>query len=165
MKKLKSILLAGLLTTGLFTTTVFTSCDQDACKDVVCQNDGTCTDGSCTCPVGFEGTTCETESRTKLIGSFLLSGTDSDGDTYTNINANASVSSVSKTKFILAFPAAGWSFTCTMTASNAFSIDNVTVSGTTFSGNGTFIGNALSVTINENDATGTLVYNLTGNKQ
>ncbi len=165
MKKLKSILLAGLLTTGLFTTTVFTSCDQDACKDVVCQNDGTCTDGSCTCPVGFEGTTCETESRTKLIGSYLLSGTDSDGGTYTNVPATTSNSSTSKTKFIFAVPLAGISLTCTMTGSSAFSIDQTTISGTTFSGNGSFTGNAMTITIFENDGTGTTTYNWSGNKQ
>ena len=103
MKNLKSILMASFLTVGIFSTALFTSCNQDKCKDTVCKNGGTCneTDGSCNCPVGYEGSNCDTESRTKLIGSFLLNGSDSDGGTYTGLVTTTSVSGASKTKFIL----------------------------------------------------------------
>lgn len=73
MKNLKSILLASILTVGAFTATIFTSCNPDACKDVVCANGGTCTDGNCSCPVGYEGTTCNTESKAKFIKNWTAS--------------------------------------------------------------------------------------------
>lgn len=165
MKNLKSILLAGFLTVGTFASTIMTSCNPDACKDVVCNNGGTCTDGTCSCPSGFEGANCDTESRTKLIGAYLLSGTDSDGGTYTNVNASTSTSSASKTKFIFAVPLAALSLTCTMTSSSAFTIDNVTLSGSTYTGNGTFNGTTMTITINETSASGSTIYNWSGNKQ
>lgn len=166
MKNLKNILLASLLTVGTFSTVLFSSCNQDKCKDVVCANGGTCSevDGSCTCATGFEGTDCSTESRTKLIGTFLLSGSDSDGGTYTNLSATTTVSSVSATKFIMNI-ASTFIFTCTMSGANSFTIDNVTLSGFTYSGSGTYNGTTLSVTMNETDASGTVIYTLTGNKQ
>jgi hypothetical protein len=70
MKSLKSILLASVLTIGAFTSVVFTSCEKDACEDIICANGGTCTDGACNCAAGYEGTLCETESRTKFIKSW-----------------------------------------------------------------------------------------------
>lgn len=165
MKNLKSILLSSALTLGIFGTTTFISCNPDACSDVVCNNGGTCTDGTCTCAVGFEGTNCDTESRTKLLGSFLMSGTDSDGGTYSNVAVNTSTSSASQTKFIFAVPTIGLNLVCTMTASNAFVVDNQTLSGLTYSGSGTYNGTTLAIALNENDGTGTTVYTWTGNKQ
>lgn len=167
MKNLKTILMASFLTLGALTTMTFTSCNGDKCKDVVCNNGGTCgaSDGNCTCAVGFEGTNCDTESRTKVFGTYLLSGTDSDGDTYTNINATVSTAAAGKTKFIFAVPLAGLSLTCTMTGATSFTIDQTVISGVTFTGSGTFIGTTLTIVMNQNDATGTLVTNLSGNKQ
>jgi hypothetical protein len=70
MKNLKSIFLATFLTIGAFSTTVFTSCEKDACDDIVCANGGTCTEGICACPSGYEGTLCETVSRSKFTKSW-----------------------------------------------------------------------------------------------
>lgn len=164
MKNLKSILLASLLTIGAFAATLVTSCNPDACKDVVCSNGGNCTNGSCACAVGFEGSKCETESRTKLYGTFLLSGTDSDGGTYTNLSTIVSASASSPTKFLLNI-ASAFNLTCTMTSGNSFTIDNITLSGFTYTGSGTFNGTTLTLIMNETDATGTVIYNLAGNKQ
>ena len=165
MKKLKTILLAGVLTAGIFSTAVFTSCNSDACADVVCSNGGSCVDGTCACPAGYEGAKCETESRTKLIGNYLMSGTDNTGGTYTNIPATTTTSSTSKTKFLFAVASVGLSLTCTMSGANAFVIDNQTLSGSTYSGSGTYNGSTLTMVLNEVDNTGTTVYNWTGNKQ
>lgn len=165
MKKLKTILLAGVMTAGIFSTAVFTSCNSDACADVVCSNGGSCVDGTCACPAGYEGAKCETESRTKLIGNYLMSGTDNTGGTYTNVPATTTTSSASKTKFLFAVASAGLSLTCTMSAANAFVIDNQTLSGTTYSGSGTYNGSTLTMILNEVDNTGTTVYNWSGNKQ
>jgi hypothetical protein len=73
MKKIKNILVASILTVSAFTATIMTSCNPDACNDVVCANAGVCEDGSCKCPVGYEGTTCETISREKFIKSWSAS--------------------------------------------------------------------------------------------
>ncbi len=166
MKNLKTLLLSTLLTVGTFTTILFTSCQGDKCKSVVCNNGGTCneSDGSCNCEVGFEGTNCDTESRTKLIGTYSLSGSDNLGNTYSNLATTTSASGVDKKKFTLNI-AGTFIFTCTMTDKNAFIVDNVTQQGYTYSGNGTYTGTTLTIKINEADAAGTTIYNFSGNKQ
>ncbi|MBK6818670.1 MAG: calcium-binding EGF-like domain-containing protein [Bacteroidetes bacterium] len=166
MKNLKSILMASFLTVGIFSTALFTSCNQDKCKDTVCNNGGTCneTDGSCNCPVGYEGSNCDTESRTKLIGSFLLNGSDSDGGTYTGLVTTTSVSGASKTKFILNIQGA-FILTCTMSSASSFTIDNATIAGFTYTGSGTFVGSTLTISITETDGIDTVIYSFNGNKQ
>lgn len=166
MKNLKALFLASFLTVGTFSTVFFTSCNQDKCKDVVCGNGGTCkeADGSCDCAVGFEGTNCDTESRTKLIGTYLLSGSDNTGGTYSNLSTTTSVSAVDKKKFLINI-ASTFIFTCTMTGTNAFTIDNTTVQGFNYTGNGTYQGTTLSISITESNAVGTTIYTLNGNKQ
>ncbi len=166
MKNLKSLFLASFLTVGIFSTTLFVSCNGDKCKDVACNNGGTCneSDGSCNCAVGFEGENCDTESRTKLFGNFILSGTDSDGDTYTNLISSIATSAVAKNKFI--FNIGGvFVLTCTMTSSSSFTIDNATIAGFTYSGNGTFVGTTVSISLTETDGIDTIIYTLSGNKQ
>ena len=76
MKKIKIGLFVAVLAVigALF---VSHSCTKDPCEDVVCQNGGTCADGKCNCAAGYEGTNCETEWRTKLIGTF--NGTENCG--------------------------------------------------------------------------------------
>jgi len=77
MRKLKSILVASILTIGAFSATLVTSCNPDECKDIVCANGGSCSDGTCVCPAGYEGTLCETQSRTKFVKTW--SATDLQG--------------------------------------------------------------------------------------
>lgn len=67
MKSLRNAAVTALLTIGAFSTIAYTSCEKDECADVICMNNGTCVDGACVCPTGYEGTTCQTESRTKFI--------------------------------------------------------------------------------------------------
>jgi len=68
MKKLKSFTLMLAMASG--SAFVLTSCTQDLCKDVVCQNGGTCVSGNCNCPAGYEGDSCQTETRAKYVGSY-----------------------------------------------------------------------------------------------
>ncbi len=48
---------------------LFFAC-SDPCSDVTCLNDGVCIEGSCDCAEGYEGTTCETEKRENLLGTW-----------------------------------------------------------------------------------------------
>lgn len=73
MKSIKQILLGAFLTVSAFTAVLYTSCTKDACKNVTCNNGGTCSGGNCTCTTGYEGTSCETQSRTKFIKSWSAS--------------------------------------------------------------------------------------------
>ncbi len=166
MKNLKSILMASFLTVGVFSTVLFSACNQDKCKDVVCNNGGTCsaTDGSCLCAAGYEGTNCDTESRSKLIGNFLLSGSDNDGGTYTNLVTTTSTSAASKTKFNINIGGV-FIFTCTMTSTSSFTLDNTTIAGFSYSGSGTYVGTTLSLSMTETDGVTTTIYTLSGNKQ
>ncbi len=49
---------------------VVSSCSDDPCDDVICNNGGDCIEGNCDCPTGYEGTTCDVESRTKYLGGW-----------------------------------------------------------------------------------------------
>ena len=73
MKKIRQIALGAILSVSAFSAVLYTSCSKDACKDVTCQNGGTCSDGNCTCVTGYEGTNCETASRTKFIKQWSAS--------------------------------------------------------------------------------------------
>jgi hypothetical protein len=145
MKNLKSILLASFLTIGAFSTTIFTSCDPDACKDVVCQNGGTCTDGLCACPTGYEGTNCETLSRTKFLGVFTGAETCTVGSDNYSITCTANSDD---TKFKIQNLYNDNSLTAIASASgNAFTIPSQTVaSGVTALGSGTITGNTITIT-------------------
>lgn len=68
MKNLK------FLSLFVFTISLFmlTSCETDPCETVSCLNDGICNEGTCDCPDGYQGTTCEIEWRTKMLGDFTV---------------------------------------------------------------------------------------------
>lgn len=53
------------------TLTIFFACEsEDPCENITCLNEGICNNGDCNCPLGYEGETCETESRTKILGFY-----------------------------------------------------------------------------------------------
>lgn len=54
---------------------VFFSCEEDPCAGVSCTNGGTCIEGTgtCECLPGYEGTSCETNTILKFIGSYAVS--------------------------------------------------------------------------------------------
>ena len=83
MKSIKNIALSAFLTVSAFGAVLYTSCTKDECKDVVCQNGGTCSEGTCTCSTGYEGTNCETASRTKFIKTWTAS--DKEATTTTTL--------------------------------------------------------------------------------
>lgn len=60
-----------------FVTVVYSSCKKeentpapDACATVTCQNEGICYKGMCTCPVGFDGATCENRWINRYAGTW-----------------------------------------------------------------------------------------------
>lgn len=52
----------------LFALLGLASC-KDACDDITCDK-GDCSDGICNCDRGYEGTLCDTEARTKFLGTW-----------------------------------------------------------------------------------------------
>jgi hypothetical protein len=152
---------------------IFTSCEKDPCKDVTCENSGTPTeDGDackCVCASGYSGNKCENEKRASYTGTYLLSGTDSDGDTYTNLNTVVANSAQGVLKMNVTL---GGSITFTISLSsdnsaNSFTVDQSVSGGFTYTGTGSFNGNVMSLTLNEEPTGGgsTLVYTLSGAKQ
>ncbi len=69
---LKSNFLTSILIALLFGATMTVSCNSDKCSTIVCANGGYCAGGSCTCPIGYEGTNCETVSRFKFTGNWVV---------------------------------------------------------------------------------------------
>ena len=65
-----TILITALLILSAFFAVFNVSCNTDKCKTIVCANPGVCNAGSCTCPEGYEGTNCETETRKKFTGNW-----------------------------------------------------------------------------------------------
>lgn len=85
---MKYVALSAFLTLSAFCAVLYSSCTKDECKGVTCLNGGTCSGGTCTCPTGYEGTSCETESRTKFVKSW--SATDVIGTTTLSYVVNIS---------------------------------------------------------------------------
>jgi hypothetical protein len=72
MNRIKNIAFSILFSMLAFSAITYTACNKDECKDVVCQNGGTCVSGTCACPTGYEGTTCQTESRSKFLKQYTV---------------------------------------------------------------------------------------------
>jgi hypothetical protein len=78
MKPIRNILITAFLAIIVITAVSYSACNKNQCASLVCQNQGVCNSGSCVCPVGFEGSYCQTLSRDKFI--FTYNG----GDTCSN---------------------------------------------------------------------------------
>lgn len=76
----KEMVYTALAVLLVFFAVGYTSCKKtettptvdDGCANVVCQNGGTCFKGDCSCPVGYEGTYCQTKSASKYIGKWQV---------------------------------------------------------------------------------------------
>ncbi len=139
MKKFRLIALSALVTVASATAIFSTSCSKDECKDVTCQNGGVCSGGNCTCPVGYEGSRCETKSRDKFVGVYTGSEICTTGtDNYSvTLAANSDALKLTYTNLyndnITAI--------CTMIAADSFAFSG-TQSGATFSGTGKLTGSS-----------------------
>jgi len=142
MKSIKRIALGAFLTVSAFCTVLYTSCTKDECKDVTCQNGGTCSGGTCTCPTGYEGTSCETKSRDKFVGTYVGTEICTTGtDTY-NITVASNSDNIKLTMSNLYndnITAIG-----TMAATDSF-VFSGNQGGATFTGSGRLSTNTLTV--------------------
>lgn len=142
MNRIKNIAFSTLLAIGAFSAVTYTSCSKDECENVVCNNGGVCLGGSCSCAVGYEGTSCDTKSRDKFIGTYVGHETCTVGtDNYTiTVSANSDDIKVTLTNlYNQGFTAIG-----TVTGSNTFNLSGSTGS-TTYTGTGTLSGNQLTL--------------------
>ncbi|MBS1616404.1 MAG: calcium-binding EGF-like domain-containing protein [Bacteroidetes bacterium] len=89
MKRMKTVAFTLLLALGAFSAITYSSCTKDECKDVTCVN-GTCIGGSCSCPTGYEGTQCQTESRAKFLHQYTVTASCQTATYVANIKASNS---------------------------------------------------------------------------
>lgn len=162
MKKFRLIALSALVTVASATAIFSTSCSKDECKDVTCQNGGVCSGGNCTCPVGYEGSRCETKSRDKFIGTYTGTEICTIGtDNYTiTLAANSDALKLTYTNLYNA----NYTATCTMIAADSFAFSG-TQSGATFTGTGKLTGtSALTVHYTITDGATSNTCTFTGSK-
>lgn len=79
IEKIRSLII------GLAGAFMLAGCIDDKCGTVVCANEGICVDGKCTCPVGFEGSACETAWVEKFAGTWKVEQTyakDTTGEVF-----------------------------------------------------------------------------------
>lgn len=100
----KKLFILPLFLFGAFLLTTTTSCG-DKCADKDCGN-GTCLDGTCECETGYEVDDkgiCNTEVRTKFIGSYTVSENCSNSGQaapyFVGITAGSGISDVNLTGF------------------------------------------------------------------
>lgn len=148
MNKIKNIAFSAMLAVGAFSAVTYTACNKDECKGVECSNGGTCVSGSCSCPVGYEGTTCQTLSTAKFIktwtGHWVSVADPTKTGAYTSIiSQGTGVTTVSITNFFDYFV---HPVTATV-SSNTITIPSQSPDGTgTVSGSGTFQNNQIAFT-------------------
>lgn len=155
MKSIRNIAFSSLIALGAFGTVTYTACNKDECKDVVCQNGGTCVSGNCSCTVGYEGTNCETQVRTKYYHTYRGTGSDNMGGTYTNSGLRFyKVGDDAKTfglEVIDNNNAIIVALTVTLQSNTTYNIVQKTDGKYTYTGTGTINENTATATINQHD--------------
>jgi hypothetical protein len=71
--KKRGVIIGSVLTLLSSLSVTYFSCtkpsgDPHTCNYVYCDNGGVCSQGKCTCPTGYEGPRCATESVSKFVG-------------------------------------------------------------------------------------------------
>jgi len=142
---------------AFFLGTLIFAC-SDPCDDVNCGANGTCDEetGNCICDEWVEGNNCETETRTKFLGtwnstSICQLGSMNDSPTWT-IETSANLNN-----FILRSPdvLSNRIIEATLTANNDASLTPFTLGTSEFSGSINFINETtMAMTLEVADATG-----------
>jgi hypothetical protein len=71
----KAILLSLLISSAAIVSFTYLSCTKDKCKSTECANGGVCNGGACTCATGYQGFNCDTASRDKFLGTWIVNET------------------------------------------------------------------------------------------
>jgi hypothetical protein len=160
MKKIKNVLAVMIMAFGLMITAQ--SC-KDPCKDVEC-NFGTCDEGTCLCEDGYEGTNCDVELRNKFLATYRVSGTDTDGDSYTDIPVKIEAASANVKAVLIT-----WDNEVVMngnsSASNTITIPSQTAGGSTLSGTITGGGSTITMVITAGTGADAYTITATGSRQ
>lgn len=69
MKKIHFLLVTII---AVIAITIFSCKKKDPCEGVVCDAGKVCNNGSCTCPIGYEGTNCDSVSAIKFVGNYQV---------------------------------------------------------------------------------------------
>jgi hypothetical protein len=159
MKKIKNLAAMMAIVFGVFT---MNACNP--CRNVDCGSNGECEEGVCICDAGYEGEFCGEEMRAKFISTYSVSGSDTDGDTYSNVPVKIENSGTSVQGVLVTWDNAIL-MTGSVTATNSISIPNQTAGGETVEG--TISGGGSSITMTLKVGTGTSAYTITasGNRQ
>lgn len=149
MKKFKMTLAtAALAMLAVGSMLSMNSCKKDPCKDETCTDQGTPTANGdvcdCTCNTGYEGTKCETEMRTKFVGTYAYHESCTSGtDTYT-VSVATSSSSITEININNLYNQ-GIIVKGTVSGSSV-TIASQPFASATISGSGTISGNTLTLT-------------------
>ena len=79
MKFWKQYLFTATILFAIIGLCVFYSCEKDPCTDQSCQHGGSCGNGVCTCPVGYDGPSCEYKTVNRFLGAFAGTTVCNDG--------------------------------------------------------------------------------------
>jgi hypothetical protein len=144
---MKKIIMTLMTVASFATITTITSCnkEEDACKNVTCQNSGTCVDGTCDCTVGYEGTNCETEARTKYLGAFNGNEVCTTGNSVVSVTVTTVAGDVTKVNFANLY-GAGFNTTGTVQADGTITIATQTFGTGTISGTASIVGGKVKIT-------------------
>lgn len=83
--RIKSVILSAIGVIGAFSMATYSSCNSDKCKTITCAYQGVCNEGKCICQSGYEGPQCETVTRKKYLGTWVVTenGSITDASQYT----------------------------------------------------------------------------------
>lgn len=126
---------------------------EDSCitQNVTCLNGGTCVDGSCDCVVGYEGDSCETESRIVFFGNYFANDVCDSAGTITAYTVDIGTNPANVAGMIITSSFSDDFFVnninATVTASAAFEIPLQEPDGDDFfvEGSGTISGSTLTI--------------------
>lgn len=163
MKRIQTILLTTVIAGTALISTTYTSCKKDKCKNITCSNGGTCDEGKCSCPSGYSGDKCETETRTTYYKTYKGSGTDDAGDPYPDCKLVFSKGDNSVTSMHLDVKDQNEltmvSLELNLVSATAFDIVSKTVGTTVYSGSGTISSSSASLKLKVVTVSGTLEIN------
>ena len=92
---LRTIFFAALFTMTAFAITTYMACTKDACAGVSCQHGGTCSGGNCTCPTGYTGTRCETQTCAANSTAWVQFSNRSASSTYSIVWDGSVITTIS----------------------------------------------------------------------